>query len=746
MDLQYFLNILWRRIWLILSVMIVAAATTYFFVDRKADTYKATGVITTSIVGQQGIDMRKESPWIMEFYVKMGFENLIESIQSRRNINFLTFRLLLHDLYPDSLNNDPPFRRLQDMKDVDLDYSPEEIESMLNSLNTKLAMLEYSFDDPEEEMVFQDLAKALKYDHESILKYNLKVDRSGDTDNLKFEFESENPRLCVFAVNTFSKDFLRIHRNIKETEGLVSVDFYRGEVNSKKAKLTELNDRLNTFRSNRNLYDAGKEAQGIIGRKNDLRGDLEVEKSRIPALRRNIIQLDKLIEQSQNKVNGTKQAEINNNTAILNMKKLLEEYNTRWTNSEYKDKEAKRLYDLTKKNLDERIIKEADILSDKDKTPNSKRTESDLFEKKVQAQLEFADAQERIKTIESDLAELELKQTSLVSDDAVIKNLESEIQIAQKDYELMQARFQKESLNFKDTYEPIKILEHARIPEKPESKMKMVLSAFAGIVGAILSTVMIFLMAFFDTSINSANKFRKFAGVNLMGTLNKVKTQELDLKSLFSSNGQNKELDTFKESLRNLRYAIENSDGNKFLFTSTKKQEGKTFLIVTLAHAMSIKSKKILIIDTNFKNNTLTQMSKKTLQDNLLNTQLIGENNLDSEFISKSINSQFNLDNVDIIGNKGTYQSPSEVFAGKDFKKFVDGLTEHYDYIFFEGAPLNNYSDTKELVHYVDKVIAVFAAESDIKESDKNSITYLRNLGHKFLGGILNKMDLKELK
>ncbi|MEM8906896.1 MAG: CpsD/CapB family tyrosine-protein kinase, partial [Bacteroidota bacterium] len=334
---------------------------------------------------------------------------------------------------------------------------------------------------------------------------------------------------------------------------------------------------------------------------------------------------------------------------------------------------------------------------------------------------------------------------TLVTDDAVIKNLESEIQIAQKDYELMPAKFQKESLNFKDTYEPIKILEHARVPEKAESKMKMVLSAFAGVVGGILSTVMIFLMAFFDTSLNSPNKFHKFAGINLMGTLNKVKTQDLDLKYLFSSNGQNKQLDTFKESLRNLRYAIENSEGNKFLFTSTKQQEGKTFLIVTLAHAMTIKDKKILIVDTNFKNNTLTQMSKKTMQENLLNSRLLGENNLDSEFISNSINSQFNLDNVDIIGNKGTYQSPSEVFAGKDFTKFLEGLSNHYDYIFFEGAPLNNYSDTKELVQYVDKVIAVFAAESDIRQTDRQSINYLRQLGHKFLGGILNKMDLKDL-
>ena len=38
-----------------------------------------------------------------------------------------------------------------------------------------------------------------------------------------------------------------------------------------------------------------------------------------------------------------------------------------------------------------------------------------------------------------------------------------------------------------------------------------------------------------------------------------------------------------------------------------------------------------------------------------------------------------------------------------------------YDYIFMEGAPLNGYSDSKELVQYADGVIAIFSATSEIQ-------------------------------
>jgi len=62
-----------------------------------------------------------------------------------------------------------------------------------------------------------------------------------------------------------------------------------------------------------------------------------------------------------------------------------------------------------------------------------------------------------------------------------------------------------------------------------------------------------------------------------------------------------------------------------------------------------------------------------------------------------------------------------------------------------EGASLNKYSDTRELARFADKIVAVFSAESEIKDVDKESIDYLLSKDDKFFGSILNKIDLKNL-
>ncbi|MDG2418054.1 MAG: hypothetical protein P8M17_03600, partial [Saprospiraceae bacterium] len=101
--------------------------------------------------------------------------------------------------------------------------------------------------------------------------------------------------------------------------------------------------------------------------------------------------------------------------------------------------------------------------------------------------------------------------------------------------------------------------------------------------------------------------------------------------------------------------------------------------------------------------------------------------------------------NVDIIGNRGTNHSPSEFFTGRDFQNFISDLKNNYDYIFLEGPSLNKYSDTRELVRFVYKIVSVFSAESEIKDADKESIDYLLNTNDKYFGSILNKIDLKNM-
>ena len=137
-------------------------------------------------------------------------------------------------------------------------------------------------------------------------------------------------------------------------------------------------------------------------------------------------------------------------------------------------------------------------------------------------------------------------------------------------------------------------------------------------------------------------------------------------------------------------------------------------------------------------------MLKQGAQENLLsNTKLIGDAKLDEEFNTTGIIDRTTHSGIDIIGSKGGYNSPSEIFAGKNFDKLLDSLELTYDFIFLEGSSINDYSDTQELVDYADHVIAVFSAESELKAIDRQSLDFLKGLEEKFLGGVLNRVDLK---
>src|SRR5690606_29042584 len=108
--------------------------------------------------------------------------------------------------------------------------------------------------------------------------------------------------------------------------------------------------------------------------------------------------------------------------------------------------------------------------------------------------------------------------------------------------------------------------------------------------------------------------------------------------------------------------------------------------------------KKVLIIDTNLRNNTLTRSLlartnfKMLLENFAQNTKLLDSHGnqtaesdtpFDHSLISKTPN-----DYIDIIGNKKSQMSPSEVIPSGDFNVLLEWLKYRYDYIILEGPAL----------------------------------------------------------
>ena len=267
----------------------------------------------------------------------------------------------------------------------------------------------------------------------------------------------------------------------------------------------------------------------------------------------------------------------------------------------------------------------------------------------------------------------------------------------------------------------------------------MMIIILSGLISFVLCVVVIFVLEYLDLTIKTPKKFRQITGLSLLGYLNYLKDKTLDLKHIFSAADSSVENDTFKHLLRNLRYEIDSKMNGKktLLFTSTSEKAGKSFCIISLSYTLALIGKKVLMVDSNFMNNTISR-----------NFQSVPKLN---EFFRGSISGKeavtvSSIKGVDTIGCNVSFDSPFEV-AGRSLDAGVfDELKDYYDYIFIEGPSLNRYSGSKELEAVSDKIISVFSATKVLEEPDKLSVEYLKGLNDKFIGAILNNLTLDNLE
>jgi polysaccharide biosynthesis transport protein len=341
----------------------------------------------------------------------------------------------------------------------------------------------------------------------------------------------------------------------------------------------------------------------------------------------------------------------------------------------------------------------------------------------------------------------------------VVSSLTSEVDVASKEYLEAVNRFNEANNKLLASTATIRQLFRATAPASHLSNKKLLIIGAAGFASLFFCVFVFVLLEFLDTTLKTPEHFKRTLNLELAEQLIRINTQTLNFKTVFETKTNSEDLEVFKEFVRKLRFQIESENARIFLVTSCKRGEGKTFVTFTLAYVLSLVNKKVLIIDTNFKNNALTKwlsikggdlklLERKKDYELKLITKSNNKSSQDysSEESGSDLVAPTRFNNIYIIGNNGGFESPDEILSGRDFGKLIDLLSSEYDYIFLEGAALNDYSDSKELIKYVEKVIPVFAADTSVGQLDRESITYLRSLDKKLTGAILNKVDFKNLK
>ncbi len=736
-DFVVLFRILLRKWWILVLIPLVAVIITFFLTNGIPDLYKSTGQLSTGFTTNDQISITNEGSSIREAGVK--FNNMIETMKSELILSLVSYRLLIHDL-----NTPSPFRKEHNNARV---LSAEEARGVVEICSAKLERMELlsSFDPKEREVL--DVLAAYGYSNWQLLP-ELTITRVKDTDYLKIQFKSTDPLLSAYVVNTLSEEYIRYDNDLKSSRSGQSVTFFENLVRDTKKVLDEKTQLLNAYRANNNIVNYSVETATGISQISIYEQNRTETLNKIQALRLSIANANKQLNSL-----GGDQSSSNSNSKILELQNKIAELTKIYKDGGSTDSNLQKSITALRYDLQVEMDRIATLENVAGQSKAGVRAE--LEAKKNQFQLELQIAESNLGSINATLATLNNSVSGIANKEVTIQVLTGEVENATKEYNEALARFNTERNKSLIAGSPIRMVVEAQPNGYPEKSKRWILVGFSGVASFIVSLLSIVAVELIDMRLKNAVQFRKFVPLELAGTINLINSEKLDLEQLFSDKIKSKELEVFKHFLRKLRFEVESTKAQTFLVTSTKRNEGKTFVLLCLAYSLSLIRKKILIIDTNFRHNSLTSMllgqnkDYKKLESGVFIKGLIG--NADPEEMSEedfvhSIISPTSHKGINIIGNPGGDSSPSEIFAGRNFNTMMNELASHYDYVFLEGSSLNDYSDTKELVEYVQKVIPIFSSESVIKQLDRESIGYLKNLNGKLMGAVLNKVEMKALK
>lgn len=196
---------------------------------------------------------------------------------------------------------------------------------------------------------------------------------------------------------------------------------------------------------------------------------------------------------------------------------------------------------------------------------------------------------------------------------------------------------------------------------------------------------------------------------------------------------------TVAETLRivrtNLQFSAIDEKFKTILVTSSNPKEGKSFISANLAVLFAQNNSKVLLIDCDMRNGTIHKIFGIENNKGLSNL-LIDEIDTD---IKKYIN-KTDIKNLSIITMGTIPPNPSELLSSAKNKVIMDILKNKFDYIIYDGTPINNITDSIIMASLVDKVVMVTSVGDIKSDALKNSKQSLDNVGANIAGIIANKV------
>lgn len=282
----------------------------------------------------------------------------------------------------------------------------------------------------------------------------------------------------------------------------------------------------------------------------------------------------------------------------------------------------------------------------------------------------------------------------------------------------------------------IRIVDPAETPRRPASPNKAANLSLALFGGLFLGVGLAFFFEYLDSRIKLPEEIKTHLALPFLGMIPAFTPKETTGPPLIGNGMPHEFSEAFRGIRTNVLFSSADAGPKSLVVTSTSPGEGKTVVSANLAMSLALAGQRALLIDADMRRPKMHELFGVSAEPGLSNV-MVGDSKA-SEAVKRTL-----TPNLWIMAAGKHPPNPAELLGSRRFKDFLASLGEHFDWVVIDSPPVMAVTDASVLAHTATGVVFVVGSEMTSKGSAKAALEQLDAAKARYVGGILNRVDLR---
>jgi tyrosine-protein kinase Etk/Wzc len=348
---------------------------------------------------------------------------------------------------------------------------------------------------------------------------------------------------------------------------------------------------------------------------------------------------------------------------------------------------------------------------------------------------QMADLQAEAETLQGQLSKLPKEEINFI-------RLNRKRRANEAIHEALARNYKEAQINEAVEPENITLYDRAVPSNRPISADKRKKMGMGFLLGLFLGIGAALMWELADKRIKSRDDIKRYLKLPILGVIPKVKFDAFEMQDSEKAKSISSQIVTHDysptpvgEAYRSLRTSILFSKMfgpvKSLVVSSVAPGEGKSFTAANLAITLAQQKSRALLIDADFRRGVLHNSFNCPKKPGLTN-YLTGVASLDA------VLNETYIPNLSLITCGSMIPNPSELLGSEKMQKFIDGITQRFDFVIFDTPPLLAASDAVILGTLVNGVALVVRAGMTQRDDVQRKMELFQNVHAKVVGVILN--------